>query len=247
VTTCTTLDCFRETTLYLCTECIVELDGLLQDVGTLVRLLDGPIARTSVTKNPGAGGGGGHAGSKPAINLDALLLKAWLCQLPARAHAEAMDNPDAGRTLYMARIWVPQGRDLVWGPEDKRVYGECEEEMPEAGQCTGRLVAHPDDVSVKCKVCGTVHDIRDILDRLRDKARGQPMAPRIVREYLQKKARVLILKKDFENWVHRGKLGYVLDRVNTTGSAQRMYYPGDVLEVHEDTRGWGKRRHGLKL
>lgn len=73
------------------------------------------------------------------------------------------------------------------------------------------------------------------------------MTPRGVREYLQQKARVFILKKDFENWVHRGKLGYVLDRVNTTGNAQRIYYPGDVLEVHEDTRDWGMRRHGLKL
>lgn len=249
--TCTTPDCSRLTTLYLCTDCIVELDGLLEDVETLVRFLDGPIARTSVTRNPGSGGGGGVAASKPAINLDALLLKAWLCQLPARAHAEAMDNPNAGKTLYMARIWVGQGRDLVWGPEDKRVYGECGEplkgEEDEEYLCTGRLTAHPDDVSVKCPECNTVHYIRDLLDRLRTKARGEPMTPRGVREYLQRKAKVSVLKKDFENWVSRGKLVYVLDRVNTTGIAQRLYYPGDVLEVHEDTRDWGRRRYGLKV
>lgn len=239
--TCTADGCSRLTSLYLCTDCILELDALLDDVPTIVRLLDGPIARTSVTRNPGSGGGGGVAGSKPAINLDALLLRAWLCQLPDRAHAEAMDNPKAGETLYMARMWVSQGRDLVWGPEDKRVYGECEEtldgEDDEAYLCAGRLTAHPDDASVKCPECNTVHHVADLLDRLRVKARGEPMTPRAVREYLQKKAKVAVSKFDFENWVKLGRLRYVLDRVNTEGKAQRIYYPGDVLHVSERMRG----------
>lgn len=238
--TCTTLDCYRATTLYLCTDCILELDALLEDVPPIVQLLDGPINRTSVTRSPGSGGGGGHQGSKPAINLDALLLKAWLCQLPDRAHAEAMDNPNAGETLYMARIWVQQGRDLVWGPEDKRVYGQCEEPL-EGGDaptlCDGQLTAHPDDLSVKCPACATVHHVSDILFRLRVKARGEPMTPRGVRDYLRRKAKVSVLKKDFENWVQLGRLGYVLDHVNTEGKARRIYYPGDVLRVFEDMRG----------
>lgn len=239
MTHCTTPDCHRETTLYLCTTCIVELDALLEDVPVLVRFLDGPITRTSVTRNPGSGGGGGHPGSTPAINLDALLLKAWLCQLPGRAHAAAMDNPKAGEVLYMARIWVQQGRDLVWGPEDKRVYGQCEEPLEDGEDptlCDGRLTAHPDDVSVRCPACATVHHITDVLYRLRIKARGEPMSPRSVREYLQKKARVVVSKFDFENWVKLGRLRYVLDRVNSEGKPRRIYYPGDVLSVAEDMR-----------
>lgn len=239
MTTCTTPDCSRETTLHLCTACIVELDGLLADVPTLVRLLDGPISQTSVTRNPGSSGGGGHPGSKPAINLDALLLKAWLCQLPSRAHAEAVDNPEAGRTLHMARIWVKQARDLVWGPEDKRVYGQCEEPLdggPTPTLCDGRLAARPEDASVRCPACDTIHRVEDLLERLRAKARGEPMTPRAVREYLQQKARVFIQKKDFENWVQLGKLAYVLDHVSTTEKVRRIYYPGDVLEVFEDMR-----------
>jgi hypothetical protein len=180
------------------------------------------------------------------MNVDAWLLKAWLCQLPDRAHATAMDNPDAGKVLYMAREWVPRARDLVWGPEDKRVYGRCEEpidsdeetdaEDEELKFCDGQLVAHPDDVSVKCPACMKVHLISDILARLRARARGEPMPPRAVREYLHRKARVMILKKDFENWVQLGRLGYVLDRVTTTGNPQRVYYPGDVLKVFEHMR-----------
>lgn len=236
---CTAPDCPMLTSLYLCTSCIVELDALLTDVPVLIQFLDGPISRTSVTSSPGAGGGGGHPGSKPPISLDGLLLKAWLRQLPERAHAEAMDNPAAGETLFMARLWVEQARDLVWGPEDKRVYGECGEPIDggdEPTLCDGRLTSHPDDVTVKCPACNEVHHVQDILARLRERARGLPMAPRAVREYLQRKAKAFILKKDFENWVQLGLLSYVLDRVNTEGRAQRVYYPGDVLEVSQYMR-----------
>ncbi|WP_139244209.1 hypothetical protein [Arthrobacter alpinus] len=254
IMTCTADNCHRITSLYLCTDCIIELDDLLKDVPVLVQFMDGPIFQTSVTKSPGAsGGGGGHASSKPPINLDALLLRQWLCQLPRRAHGEAMENPDAGRTLFMAREWVGRGRDLVWGPEDKRVYGECEEpyfdggdlpleEGEEPALCSGRLAAHPDDVSIKCQDCGMVHHIPDLLYRIRARVRGEPMPPRGVRDYLQRKARAFVQKKDFENWVYMGMVPYVLDRVNTEGRAQRLYYPGDVLKVFQDMRA--RRRIG---
>jgi len=122
---CTAEDCRRLTTLYLCTEHIVELDGYLEDVTALIELLDGPITMTSVTKGPGQGNGSGHPGSKPPVNLDALLLRAWLATLPGRAHAEAMDNPEAGRTLYMARMWVTRARQLVWGNEAEVIDHEA--------------------------------------------------------------------------------------------------------------------------
>ena len=238
MTTCTTPDCNKITSLFLCTACIVELDELLQDCSPLVRFLDGPISGTSVTSGPGAGGGG-HPGSKPPGSLDAMLLKAWLCQLPYRAYSEAVDNPTAGQTLFMARLWVNQARDLVWGPEDKRVYGECEEPLVGSDDpqlCNGKLTARPDDVSVKCQECGTVHHIHDIMYRIKEKVRGQPMPPRAVREHLQKKAKAFIPKKDFENWVMMGRLSYVLDRVTTEGRPQRIYYPGDVLAVFQYMR-----------
>lgn len=228
---CTTEKCFRETSLYLCTECIIEFDALLADVPALIQLLDGARAGTSVVRKAGGGGGGGPQGSKPPGSLDAMMLQAWLAQLPARAHAAAMDNPDAGQWLYMARIWVKQARALVWGPEDKRVYGRCE-----TGPCIEPLTASSEAVSIKCPTCGTVHHIYELLDRLKKKARGTPMPPRETREFLQGKARVFILKKDFENWVQLGKFPYVLERVTTTEKPRKMYYPGDVLKTFEEMR-----------
>ncbi|MCO4256497.1 hypothetical protein [Pseudarthrobacter cellobiosi] len=244
---CTTPECNRLTTLHLCTVCIVELADLLQDIPPILDRIDAVIYRMTVTRAPGSsGGGGGVASSTPAMNVDAYMLKAHLHSLPYSAHAEAMENPEAGWTLFMARDWISTGRDLVWGPEDKRVYGRCgepiqvdtdaEEEPPEQMPCPGQLIGHPDDASVKCPDCAAVHLVHEVLDRLRTKARGEPMTPRGVREYLQKKARVVVSKFDFENWVKLGKLAYVLDRVNTEGKAQRIYYPGDVLHVFENMR-----------
>lgn len=121
---CTTEGCGRATTLYLCTACIVELDGLLEDVPDLIRLLAGARAGTAVVRKPGSGGGGGMAGSTPPGNLDAMMLQAWLCYLPVRAHGAAMDDPEAGHKLFMARIWVPHARYLVWGAEEEVVDHE---------------------------------------------------------------------------------------------------------------------------
>lgn len=243
MTTCTTDDCHKPTSLYLCTDCIVELDSLLADVEPLLQFIGGAIDQTAVTRSPGAsGGGGGVAKSSPAMNVDAYLLRAWLHQLPTRAYETAADNPLAGQILFMARDWIPRARDLVWGPEDSRVYGRCEEPMEGEDEdsdpipCDGRLVAHPDDATVKCPECNTVHNITDIMDRLRRKVRGEPMSPSGVRELLRAKAKASITKKDIENWVRRGKLRYVLDHVSSISRDRKIYYPGDVLKVFEDMR-----------
>ena len=118
---CTTEDCHRETVLYLCTDCIVELDDLLKDVPALIPMLAGARAGTSVVRKVGSGGGGGPTGSKEPGSLDAMMLQAWLASLPKRAHGEAMDNPNAGGTLYMARIWVRSARRLVWGAQEENI------------------------------------------------------------------------------------------------------------------------------
>ncbi|AHB31677.1 hypothetical protein ArV2_gp66 [Arthrobacter phage vB_ArS-ArV2] len=118
---CTTPECARLTTGYLCTQCIVELDDLLADVPALIPLLAGARAGTAIVRKPGQGAGGSHPGSREPGSLDAMLLQTWLQQLPSRAYDEADNNPNAGRTLYMARIWVPQARHLVWGAEQEEV------------------------------------------------------------------------------------------------------------------------------
>lgn len=114
---CTTEDCHAETSLYLCTTCIIEFADLIKVVPALIEMLAGARAGTSVVRKAGSGGGGGIAGSKPPGSLDAMMLQAWLSLLPDSAHAEAMNNPKAGERLYMARLWVRQAESLVYGQE----------------------------------------------------------------------------------------------------------------------------------
>jgi len=39
-----------------------------------------------------------------------------------------MDNPEAGRTLYMARMWVTRARQLVWGNDVEVIDHEANRE-----------------------------------------------------------------------------------------------------------------------
>lgn len=128
MTYCTAESCHQPTSLYLCTDHIVELDGLLQDVPALIPMLAGARAGTAVVRKAGSGGGGGPTGSREPGSLDAMMLQHWLMSLPARAHGEAMDNPRAGETLYMARLWVKSARRLVWGAEEEIVDHEANRE-----------------------------------------------------------------------------------------------------------------------
>ena len=123
---CTTEDCGRATSLYLCTACIVELDALLVDVPDLLGRLDEVRAGTAVVKT--SGGGGGHAGSKPPGSLEAMQLQIWLGTLPERAHTAAHDYPNAGEWLHMARIWVPNARELCWGYQEPAINHDANRE-----------------------------------------------------------------------------------------------------------------------
>lgn len=126
MTGCTTEECGRTSELYLCTRCIIELDELLTDVPFLRVNLDPVLQATKVTKRAGNSGGSGtnNTASRPPTSIDAGLTRQWLAVLPDRAYTEATNNPDAGQTLYMARIWVNNARRLVWGNKAETVNHE---------------------------------------------------------------------------------------------------------------------------
>lgn len=120
--TCTAEDCDTPATLYLCEHHRLELKDLLEGVDFLIVNLDPLIQSGKVTRKVGGqeGGSGNKAGSKPPTT-DTQMIRYWLWQLPANAYKEARDNPHAGRTLYMAKIWVGKARQAVYGAEPKEV------------------------------------------------------------------------------------------------------------------------------
>ena len=120
--TCTNKDCTQQTSLYLCTTCIIELDDLLQQVPKLVAALDPSILAWSVTKQPGANGetrNTSKAGSQAPMNIDVDLLRDWLKTLIGhRAHDLAANYPTAAQYLHMARMWVDRANTVTHGAEE---------------------------------------------------------------------------------------------------------------------------------
>lgn len=120
--TCTAEDCDTEATLHLCEHHRLELKDLLEGVNFLIVNLDPLIQSGKVTRKVGGqeGSNGNKAGSKPPTT-DTQQIRYWLWQLPTDAYKEARDNPHAGKTLYMAKLWVGKARVAVYGTEPEEV------------------------------------------------------------------------------------------------------------------------------
>ena len=119
--TCTSHGCGRQTSVFLCTKCIVELDDLLQQVPLLIVALDPGILANKVTKAPGSNGetrNTNKAGSQAPMNVDVDLLRDWLKTLLGhRAYDLANNYPTAGQYLDMARMWVGKANMITHGPD----------------------------------------------------------------------------------------------------------------------------------
>lgn len=126
--TCTLPDCDTDATLHLCEEHRIELADLLDNVDFLIVNLDPNIQAGKVTKKAGGQEGGNGtkaAGSRPPTT-DTGQLRYLLWELRnMSAYKEARDNPNAGQTLHMARIWVGNARDAVYGPDVEEVDHEA--------------------------------------------------------------------------------------------------------------------------
>lgn len=123
---CNEKECDTESsTLHLCEDHRAELKDLLDNINFLIVNLDPNIQAGKVTKKPGGQEGGNgtrSAQSKPPVQIDTNQIRYWLWEIKdLNAYTVARDNPNAGQTLHMARIWVGKARDVVYGPEGKPV------------------------------------------------------------------------------------------------------------------------------
>ena len=132
---CSATECDTESsTLHLCEDHRAELKDLLDNVNFLIVNLDPNIQAGKVTKKPGGQEGGNgtkSAGSQPPTT-DTGQLRYLLWELPTNAYTVARDNPNAGQTLHMARIWVGKARDAVYGPDREEVDHEANRQKLEA-------------------------------------------------------------------------------------------------------------------
>lgn len=132
---CNDKECDTESsTLHLCEDHRAELKDLLDNVNFLIVNLDPNIQAGKVVKKPGGseGGNGTKSASSRPPTTDTGQLRYLLWELPANAYTEARDNPQAGQTLHMARIWVGKARDAVYGPDREEVDHEANRQKLEA-------------------------------------------------------------------------------------------------------------------
>lgn len=118
---CTTSDCQHQTSTYLCTQCVRDLQAWLDKIPTLITELSVTIAKLDNVRPPNAGwNSGGAPGSAEPINLDALQLQENLKSVGTSAKDYAHDERAAG-LAWLIQDWVTKAEILVSGPEEPPV------------------------------------------------------------------------------------------------------------------------------
>lgn len=124
---------------------------------------------------------------------------------------------------------------LIDLPRDIRILGTCQKNIltdeGELAECNGQIKVDGEQPDAQCANCKAIYNTAELQEWNHKRARGKPMTAAQVRRYLKKHANITVKTKNFENWVRRGRLRYVLELVKTRGREKRLYFPGDVLEV----------------
>lgn len=118
--TCTTEGCDTETEMYLCAQCVQDLDAWITKGRQLLPDLDVTIARLDVVRPTSNEGNNGtkSAGSTPPANLEAIRVKAALASyVMVDAKHLAHDEHAAGITTLIIELYN-KAELLVSGPKD---------------------------------------------------------------------------------------------------------------------------------
>lgn len=118
---CTHEDCENPTDLYLCNQCIKDLQAWIDKVPELIHYLQAVIYRQTQTRAPNneGGTGGGEPDLSP-INIDAYQLRENLLSIHPNATTYAHDQHGAG-AMWMIQQWVTKADRLINGPEPERI------------------------------------------------------------------------------------------------------------------------------
>lgn len=115
--TCTTSDCNQPTDLYLCNQCVSDLQASIEYAHRLLPDLDVTIARLDVTRpgNPETRSSN-VAGSAAPANMDALQLKLNM-EAVTQTAAEYAHDPKVAGMAWLLGEWCKNAELLISGPE----------------------------------------------------------------------------------------------------------------------------------
>ena len=233
---CTTEKCNEPTDLYLCSQCVSDLQLWLDKVTETRQMLFTTMAKLDNTgpKNS-EGGGGGSTGSAMPLREGAMDVRYALAIWEGHAAKDLARDPHAGGFLGMLRELIQDAEKLVDLPPETWAYGTCGATLGDI-TCDAPLTEEAGATTVKCGTCGTLHDVKARREKMADKAEGEPLPPKGVIDYLRKEAKTTIKLKDLENWVQHKQLRYVHERVSTEEKPRRVYLPGDVFRLAQIKR-----------
>ena len=251
--------------IYLDDPCEQALWDLLGQIPDTLADAQDTIARL---ERKGQTTGGSASGHSDGISIEALdhvialkkLLESWAQMLREETQEAVSEDPAhylrarlseitqqdwAGEMLAELTEAHRKVESLVDTRREVIILRKCQTLLEDGTHCQTQLrLRDKDDEWVKCRNCGSWFAVEAVRRDMARKAKGEPMRAADVRRYLSRVAGQHIQKKDMENWVQIGRLGYVLERVETSARPRRAYFPGDVLHLHLEMR---MRRHNGRV
>ena len=251
--------------IYLDDPCEQALWDILGQIPDTLADAQDTIARL---ERKGQTTGGSASGHSDGLSIEALdhvialkkLLESWAQMLLEQTRESISDDPAHYLRANLREItqhdWagdmlteLTEAHRTVQNLVDTRreviILRRCGTLLEDGTHCQTQLrLRDKDDQWVKCQSCGSWFAVEAVRREMARKAKGEPMRAADVRRYLARVAGQHIQKKDMENWVQNRRLGYVLERVETSTRPRRAYFPGDVLHLHLEMR---MRRHNGRV
>ena len=263
--TCTHCEAPTADGIYLCDDGEGSLFALLGQIPDTLTDAQDTIARL---ERKGQNTGSTTRGHNDGLSIDALdhvialkkLLESWAQMLREETQEAVSEDPARYLRVNLRQItqhdWagdmlteLTEAHRTVQNLVDTRreviILRRCGTLLEDGTHCQTQLrLRDKEDQWVKCHNCGSWFAVEAVRREMARKAKGEPMRAADVRRYLARVAGQHIQKKDMENWVQIGRLGYVLERVETSTRPRRAYFPGDVLHLHLEMR---MRRHNGRV
>ena len=248
--------CTGEANVKLCHEHTTRIEQDLAETDSVITDLRVTMAR--LDKGAASVGGGGPAGSRPSINLDALdryeqlraVLTGWATQLEGRAYLTLVRTQDVASYLLanIEKVRVAEwaydlldelaeameaGRRATDRAADKISLGMCGAVFEDV-TCTDTVTAVAGAAFARCRTCGTTVGVKAYqLVRIEQAWNIQASLPSILRA-LKQSGHLNVPQKRVEHWVQRGKLHPV---------AGSLFTPAAVMAAYYQTPAGRKTRH----
>lgn len=245
--------------LHLCTRCTQQLTETLETAPALTAELE--VTTAKLDNHGGNGGAPGFQASAP-VRLSALeagrhldtLIVSWAVMLrdydtrPEHAREKtALEFLTGGLPEIRRHDWsgpmlselteaTGKARRLIDAPRDIRILGKCLQMLEDLTPCDQPLKVDGQQPETVCPGCGTLYHTSLLEARNRRRARGELMTAPDARRFLKRHAGVSVTYDDIRNWMKRGRLPYALDRVTSRGRDTKLVYPGDVLQIHLNSK-----------